>query len=146
MKVILLEDVKKVGKKGEVKEVSDGYARNFLIARKLAVPASDKAQDVLNKQNAEKKAEDDANRAAALIEKEKIEAKEFSFKVKANGGRVSNSVSTKQVAELLAKEGFEVDKRKMIDTQPLTSLGYNKIRIELYKDVIATIKVKLVEE
>ena len=146
MKVILLKDVKNVGKKGEVKEVSDGYARNFLIVKGLAVVASDKAKDVLDKQKAEEKAIDDANRLKALEEKKVIEEKEFVFKVKAKGGKVSNSVSTKQIADLLNSEGFNIDKRKMLDNKPLSSLGYNKVRVELYKGVVATLKVKLEEE
>lgn len=146
MKVILLQDVKKVGKKGEVKEVADGYARNFLIARKLAVAASEKSMSVLGQQKAEEAKLDKENKEAATQMKNKIENKEFVFKVNAKDGKVFNSISTKQIAETLAKDGFDVDKRKFIDKEPITSLGYSKVRVELYKDVIATIKVKLVEE
>lgn len=146
MKVILLQDVKKVGKKGEVKEVADGYARNFLIARKLAVAASEKSMSVLGEQKAEEAKLDKENTNLALQMKDKIENREFVFKVNAKDGKVFNSISTKQIAETLTKEGFNVDKRKFIDKEPITSLGYSKVRVELYRDVIATIKVKLVEE
>ena len=146
MKVILKSDVKKVGKKGEVKEVSDGYARNFLIARDLAVPYSEGSLKVLHKQNADKAAQDEENRKDATLLKEEIEKKEFSFKVRSKDGKVFNSVSSKQIAEKLKEEGYPIDKRKIIDNEPVTTLGYNPIRIELYKDVIATVKVRLVEE
>lgn len=146
MKVIMLSDVKKVGKKGEVIEVSDGYARNFLIARGLAVVASKTANEVLDKQNKEKAKEDEANRAEALKTKEKLEKLELDFKVKAKDGRVSGSISTKEIAEELKKKGIEIDKRKIIDNEPINILGYHNIKVELYKDVIGTIKVKLVEE
>lgn len=146
MKVIMLSDVKKVGKKGEVIEVSDGYARNFLIARGLAVVASKTANEVLDKQNKEKAKEDEANRQEALKVKEKLEKLELDFKVKAKDGRVSGSISTKEIAEELKKKGIEIDKRKIIDNEPINILGYHNIKVELYKDVIGTIKVKLVEE
>ena len=146
MKVILLSDVKKVGKKGEVKEVSDGYAINFLIARGLAVVASECANKVLAKQNEEKAKEDEANRQAALALKEKLEAMEFDFKVKANNGHVSGSVSTKEICDELKKHGIEVDKRKFIDKDPVKTLGFSHVKVELYKGVVGTIRVKLVEE
>lgn len=146
MKVILLSDVKKVGKKGEVKEVSDGYAQNFLIARNLAVPASEGSIKVLNKQNADKAKEDEANRLEALKTKEELANKEFIFKVKSKNGKVFNSVSTKQIAEELNKQGYNIDKKKLIDHEPLTSLGYNTVRAQLYKDVVAELKIKLEEE
>lgn len=145
MKVILLQDVKKVGKKGEVKEVADGYARNFLIARKLAVAASEKSMSVLGEQKAIEAKNDQENRAAALEIKNKIEAQDFIFKVNAKNGNVFNSVSTKQIAEELNKQGYPVDKRKFVDNEPVKSLGVTKVRVELYKDVVATVKVKLVE-
>ncbi len=146
MKVILLNDVKKVGKKGEVKEVADGYARNFLIARGLAVVASSGANKVLEKQNEEKAKLDEANRQEALKNKEKLESLELVFKVKANNGRVSGSVSTKEICEELKKKGIEIDKHKIIDNAPVTTLGFSHVKVELYKGVIGTIRVKLVEE
>ena len=146
MKVILLNDVKKLGKKGEVKNVADGYARNFLIARGLAVAESDSSKEILNKQKAEEAKEDEANRQEAKKLKEKIESQEFVFKVKAKNGNVSNSVSSKQIEEELAKKGLIIDKKKIKDPKPISSLGYSNVKIELYKDVIANIKIKLVEE
>ncbi len=146
MKVILLNDVKKVGKKGEVKEVADGYARNFLIARGLAVVASAGANKVLEKQNEEKARQDELNKEEALKTKEKLETLELDFKVKANNGRVSGSVSTKEICEELKKKGIEIDKRHIIDNAPITTLGFSHVKVELYKGVIGTIRVKLVEE
>ncbi len=146
MKVILLSDVKKVGKKGEVKEVADGYARNFLFARGLAVMASQSANKVLEKQNQEKALQDELNKEEAISIKEKLETIELDFKVKANNGHVSGSVSTKEIAEKLKKEGIEIDKRKIIDKDPIKTLGFSRVRVELYKDVIGTIRVKLIEE
>ena len=146
MKVILLNDVKKVGKKGEIKDVSDGYARNFLIARGLAVAESDSSKAILNKQKAEEAKEDAANRKEAMELKAKIESQEFVFKVNAKDGRVFNSVSGKQIEEELAKKGLKIDKKKIKEPKPISSLGYSNVKIELYKDVIANIKVKLVEE
>ena len=146
MKVILLSDVKKVGKKGEVKEVSDGYAQNFLIKQNLAVPASEGSMKVLNKQNAQKEKEDEENKLEANKVKEELKTKEFVFKVKSKDDKVFNSISSKQIAEELNKQGYQVDKRKIIDNEPLTTLGYNVVRIQLYKDVIAEVKIKLEKE
>ena len=146
MKVILLSDVKKVGKKGEVKEVSDGYARNFLIAKGLAVAASDGSMKKLETQNALAEKQDEEARNKALDIKEEIEKKEFVFKVKSKDGKVFNSVSSKQLAEELKKHGYNIVKNKIIDNAPLTSLGYNQVRVELYKNVVATLRIKLQEE
>lgn len=145
MKVILLADVKKVGKKGEIKEVSDGYARNFLIARKLAVQASGDSLKVLSKQK-EEAAEIEAEEVAkANALKDELATKTFKFKVNVKNGRVFNSVSTKQIQEVLRENGYPIDKRKIIDSEPITTLGYTNVQIELHKGVIATIKVLLEE-
>ena len=146
MKVILLSDVKKVGKKGEIKEVADGYARNFLLARNLAVQASESSKKVLDRQNEEKARLDEEKRNEALKLKEDLSKIELVFKVKAKDGKVSGSISTNKIETELKNKGYIVDKRKFIDNEPLTTLGYNNVKIELYKDVIATIKVKLSEE
>lgn len=146
MKVILLKDVPKVGKKGETKEVADGYARNFLIARGLAVAESAGSKKVLDEQK-KKEAELDAQRredAKALAEV--LAKKTLEFRVKAKNGRVSGSVSTKQIEESLRKQGITIDKRKVKGDVVLNTLGTYEVKVELYKDVIGTIKVKLVEE
>lgn len=145
MKVILLADVKKVGKKGEIKEVSDGYARNFLIARNLAVAASNDSMKVLAKQNADEAARQAELKAEAEALKAKLAEMTLEFKVNSKNGVVFNSVSTKQIQEALKQKGITIDKRKIIDNQPITSLGYSNIKIELYKGVIGTIKVLLKE-
>ncbi len=145
MKVILLQDVKNVGKKGEVKEVSDGYARNFLLMRKLAVQASDDSLKVLNKQKEEADAKEAQEVAKAEGLKKELATKVFKFKVNVKNGKVFNSVSTKQIHEALKAQGYTIDKRKIIDNDPITTLGFTNIRIELHKGVIATIRVQLEE-
>ena len=98
------------------------------------------------KQNKEKELQDLKAREEALKLKEELAKVELDFKVKAKEGRVSGSVSSKEITEELKKKGLEIDKRKIIDNEPITSLGYSNIRVELYKDVVGTIKVKLIEE
>lgn len=146
MKVILLNDVAKLGKKGEIKEVADGYGRNFLIARGLAVQESNASKKILDEQN-KKAAELDAeNRVKANELKDKLAKMTLEFKVKAKDGRVSRSVSGKQIEEALANKGISIDKRKIKDSSPLNELGTYDVKIELYKDIIGIIKVKLTEE
>lgn len=146
MKVILLNDVAKLGKKGEIKEVADGYGRNFLIARGLAVQESNASKKILDEQN-KKAAELDAeNRVKANELKDKLAKMTLEFKVKAKDGRVSGSVSGKQIEEALANKGISIDKRKIKDSSPLNELGTYDVKIELYKDIIGIIKVKLTEE
>ena len=144
MRVILKEDVKKVGKRGEIVNVADGYARNYLIARGLAVPETKKSLEILSDQKAveaaeEKKKEEAAKETAAQLEKMLL-----TFNVKSGkDGKVFGSVSTKQIAEALNKQGIRIDKRKILDTSPIQSLGITKVRVELYKNVIGTIRVQL---
>lgn len=147
MKVILKSDVKKVGKAGEVVEVADGYARNFLIARGLAVPSTQKSMEILADQKAAKAAQDAKDRAAAEELAKELETVYLDFYVKAGKeGRTFGSVSTKQIVEELTKKGYKVDKRKILDTHPIGSLGVTKVRIELYKGVIGTVNVRVKEK
>jgi large subunit ribosomal protein L9 len=146
MRVILLTDVPKVGKKGDIKQVADGYGRNYLIARGLAVMESEGAKKVLDKQNADAQKLDAENREKAEELKETLEKRTYEFKVKAKEGKVSGSVSTKQIEEAVKKDGYVIDKRKIINSEPLNQLGTYDVKVELYKDVIATLKVILTEE
>ena len=134
MKVILLSDVKKLGKKGDIVEVSDGYGRNFLLNKNLAVMATKKSMEILDEQNLQHDLEEKKQLAKITLE----------FHVKTGeGGRVFGSVSTKQiVAQLHEKYGIHVDKRKVIDNDAITSLGYTDVKVDLYRNkVIGTIRV-----
>lgn len=145
MKVILKQDIKKVGKKGDIVDVSDGYGRNYLIARGLAVAETKKSLEILGEQKAE-----EARLEAQRVEEakklaQKMEKMMLTFTVKAGeSGRVFGSVSTKQITESLAKQGIRIDKRKILDTNPIQTLGITNVRIELHKNVVGTIRVKLV--
>ena len=146
MEVILLADVKNVGKKNQTVNVSDGYANNFLFKKKLAVPVSKKSVEILEeqKENArlnELRLKEEAEKIAEAL---KGVALEFSAKV-GKDSKLFGSVSLKQVEEeLKAKHNIVIDKRKFIDKGPLDTLGTYNLRIELYKGVIGVIKVHII--
>ncbi len=145
MRVILKQDVKKVGKRGEIVDVADGYARNFLIARGLAVAETKKSLEILSGQKAEEAAEEAKREEEAREKAAQMEKMMLTFHVKSGKeGKVFGSVSTKQIAEALNKQGIRIDKRKILDTAPIQSLGITRVRIELHKNVIGTIRVQLV--
>lgn len=148
MKVILLSDVKKVGKKGSIVEVSDGYGANFLIPNKLAVKVTKTSMDIKNKQDDDKAKQDEQNRLDAVALKEKMENLTVEIKAKVGkDGKMFGAISTKQIVEEYKKQfDIELDKRKIIDSKSISSLGYTKIKIELYKNVIATITIHIEEE
>lgn len=146
MKVIFIKDLKKQGKKGEIKEVKDGYAKNYLIKNGYAVQMNEKNLGTLAKEKQEAKEEDSKNREEATYLKEKLEKEEFLFKVKTGeGDRVFGSVSPKQLKDELHKKGYKIEKRQIEMVSNLTSLGYHNVNIILYKDIKATIKVHLVK-
>ena len=144
MKVILLSDVKKVGKKGEIVEFSDGYGRNFLLNKKLAVLATKKSMEILDEQNLQHDLEEKQKEADAQALKQKLTKITLEFHVKTGeGGRVFGSVSTKQIVEQLQRvHAIKIEKRKFIDTDAITSLGYTDVKVDLYKNkVIGVIRV-----
>lgn len=148
MKVILLQDVKKVGKKGEVVKVSDGYGQNFLIKNKLAVLETAGSKEVLDNQIAMQKKEDEKNKKQAQELAKQLETITVEFPLKSGkDGKTFGSVSTKMIVdELKQKYNIKIDKRKFIDAKPIAALGYARLKVELYRDVIATINVHLVEK
>ena len=145
MKIILIEDVKNVGKKGELKDVADGYARNFLIRNRLAVEATAHSKAILEQQKQDKIDQEIEDIKKAEVLKEKLTTITLVFPVKTGeGGKVFGSISSKQIAEeLVKKHQVTIDKRKILDNGPFSDLGYSDIRIELHKKVIGTIKIHL---
>ncbi|MCR6112660.1 50S ribosomal protein L9 [Bacillus sp. A301a_S52] len=147
MKVIFLKDVKGKGKKGEVKNVSEGYARNYLLKNNLAVEANKGNMKTLEKkqESAERQAEEELNEAQRF--KEKLEDMTVELKAKAGeGGRLFGAVTNKQIAERLKKMNMKVDKRKIEMDEPIRSLGYTNVTIKVHPKVTATLKVHVVEE
>ena len=135
MKVILLADVKKVGKKGETVTVSDGYGSNFLIPKGLAKPSTNETQKELARDNAAEEARQKELKKEAEATKVKLENINVEFKAKVGSdGRMFGCISTKEIVEGLEKQwGIKVDKRKFVDKQPANALGYTRLKIELYK-------------
>lgn len=146
MKVILLEDVKKVGKRNEIVEVSDGYANNFLIRQKKAKEVTKSNLKELNNilDNLEKDHQELVSEANKM--KKSLENKVFEFTLHlGNKGQLFGKISTKQIAKKLQEEGFNVD-RKKIKTEGINHLGEETIDIELHKEVIAKVKINIIGE
>ena len=144
MKVIFIKDLKGQGKKGEIKEVKDGYGQNFLIKKGYAKLFNEKNYNELELQKKQEKKQDDLKRSEALKLKEKLEKTNLLFKVKTGeGDRVFGSVSQKQIKEALENKGFKLLKTQIEMEHNLTSLGFSNVTIRLYKDIVATIRVQL---
>ena len=148
MKVILTQDVKKLGKKGDIVKVADGYGQNFLIKNGYAVLATEHGKEILQIQKEEAKLQDALNKKNAESLKEEIEKITLEFKVKVGKeGRVFGGVSTKHIVEKLQSQyNIKIDKRKFLDAKPAQNLGITKYKVELYKGVIAELKVHLLED
>lgn len=145
MKVLLLKDVKNLGKKGAVCNVADGYAQNFLFKNGLAVQASDKAQEIRQAEIQKEKEEEAKRVEEANKNKVILEALMVTFKAKAGkDGRMFGTISTKQVAEEIVKlTNVNVDKRKITSDVPISSFGVTNVSVELHKKVIAKVKVQV---
>lgn len=147
MKVILLQDVKSVGKKGDTVEVSEGYARNFILKKKLGVEANNATLNdlKLQKANEEKVAKEQYEAAVAL----KGEVEEMLVKVSmksGEGGRTFGSISSKEIAKAVAEQyGKELDKKKFSMQDAIKSLGTHEVTVKLHPKVTATLRVKVEE-
>lgn len=148
MKVILLEDVKSLGKKGQLVEVNDGYARNFILKKKLGVEATNKnLNDLkLQKAHADKVAQENLEAAQALAKD--LESKEVICTMKVGeGGKTFGSVSTKEIAQAVKEQlKLDLDKKKMVLDEPIKSLGVHNVKLKLHPKVTGTLKVKVVEK
>ena len=142
MKVILLKDVKKQGKKDDILEVSDGYAQNFLIKNGLAVKYTTESKNILDKELKVRKDNEQALIADCKNIKEQIEKLELTFKVKTgSSGKVFGSISSKQIAEELAKKNIIIDKKTIKIDNPIDTLGVHMVNINLHKKVVAQVKI-----
>lgn len=147
MKVILLEDVKSHGKKGEIVEISDGYARNFIIPKKLGVEATSKNMNdlKLKKANDEKVAKEQLDAAKAFAKE--LEEKTVTVKMKSGeGGRTFGSISSKEIVQAAKDQfGLEIDKKKVQIPDAIKSLGTYEVKVKLHPNVTGTLKVHVEE-
>ncbi|MCL6597722.1 MAG: 50S ribosomal protein L9 [Alicyclobacillus macrosporangiidus] len=142
MKVILMADVKGHGKKGDIVNVSEGYARNFLFPRKLAVEANDANLQQLKAQQDAKARKEAQELAAARRLAEQLNDLKVSIPAQAGeGGRLFGAVTTKHIGEALAKLGFDLDRRKIQLPEPIKALGGYRVQIKLHPEVTATVTV-----
>lgn len=147
MEVVLLEDVKALGKKGQIVKVNDGYARNFILPKKLGIEATTKnLNDLkLQKANEARIAEEQLEAAKELAKK--IEESSITVSIRAGeGGRAFGSVSGKEIAQVISSQlGLDIDKKKLVLPEPLKTFGTHEVPIKLHKDVTAKLDVKVVE-
>lgn len=147
MKVIFLKDVKGQGKKGEIKEVSEGYAQNFLIPRGLVRLATEGNVKTLEHQTAAEVKRKENEKQEAINLGKKLEEMTIGLKAKAGeGGRLFGAITSKQVAEALEKSGVKIDKRKIEMHDPIRTLGVTQVPVKLHPEVKATLKVQVTEE
>ena len=148
MKVILQQDVRGQGKKGQLVEVSDGYARNFLLPKKLAVPATAENVNTMKQQEKARQAQMAAEKAEAQALAEKLKSIQVKLTAKAGeGGRLFGAVTSKEIAEALsAQHGLNIAKTKLVLDEPIKSCGGYQITAKLGYEIMGTVKVMVVEE
>ena len=147
MEVVLLEDVKALGKKGQIVKVNDGYARNFILPKKLGIEATSKnLNDLkLQKANADKIAAEQLQAAKDLAAD--LAEKSITLSIKAGeGGKAFGSVSLKEITKAIQDQlGMEIDKKKLVLPEPLKTFGTHEVPIKLHRDVTGKLAVKVVE-
>ena len=148
MKVILQQDVKGQGKKGQLIEASDGYARNFLLPRKLAVPATAENINTMKQQEKAKQAQAAAEKAEAQAVAEKLQAVVVKLTAKAGaGGRLFGAVTSKEISDALKEQhGLDVAKTKIVQDEPIKSFGTYQLKCKLGYEVTGTLNVVVAEE
>ena len=143
MQVIFLKDLRGQGKKGEIKEVADGYAMNFLIKKGYAVKKTEKSLNILNTQNENNRLLDEKNTKEAKELAEKLKKTIITFTAKAGSGdKMFGSISNKQIKEELDKLGYHFDK-KQISGETINCFGFHNVDINIYKNVVVTIRVEV---
>ena len=143
MKIILVKDVKKLGKKGEIIEVKDGQARNYLIPNNLAIEASKKNINDLNAKNESIERSESQNIELALETAKKLEKELLTFKVKENSGKLFGSITTSSIYDELIKLGYEINKKNINLKKPINMLGSFKVKIKLYNNVFTEVSIEV---
>ncbi|MGN1160584.1 MAG: 50S ribosomal protein L9 [Lachnospiraceae bacterium] len=147
MKVILLQDVKALGKKGEIVNVNDGYARNFILPKKLGIEATNANMNdlKLQKANADKIAAENLANAKAF--KEEVETKTIRVSIRSGeGGKVFGAVTGKEIAQAAKEQfGYDLDKKKIVAKEPIKTFGIHEVPLKLHPQVTATLKVEVTE-
>lgn len=148
MKVILLQDIKGVGKKDEIINASDGHAKNYLFPRNLAVPADKEHMSKLESKKSSENHKKELEKEAATKNKEEISKITLKIATKSGeNGKIFGSITSKEIAENLKKQyKIEVDKKKVSLKEPIKTLGTTNVEIKLYEGIIATLKVMVIEE
>ena len=146
MEVIFIKDLKNQGKKGQIKNVKDGYAENFLIKNGYVVKKTKENVLKLNHELEMKRKEDEINKNEAITLKKKLSGISLEFKVKTGeGDKVFGSISLKQIKEELSKEGYKIEKNQIEILNPISSLGFHTVNINLYPGIVAQIKVHVIK-
>lgn len=145
MKIVLLENVKKLGKKDEIVEVSDGYARNVIIPKKQGVPATAENLNSLKLKNKNEEKKDENFRKEANRKKEELEKKQFILKIKAGeSGKTFGSITSKEICdEVLEKTGIDIEKKDVELDDSIKHVGSYDIKARLYKDIFVNLKIKV---
>lgn len=146
MKVIFIKDVKKQGKAGEIKEVSDGYAQNFLIKNKYAVAYTQRSKEILDINNKKAAEEERLEIEKCNKIKKELSNKIIKFKVKTgNQDQVFGNISSKQIMQELENLGYKIDKKKIVIDAPINTLGFHDVKLNLHKKVVASVRVELIK-
>ena len=147
MEVILRDHVEHLGRRGEIVKVADGYARNYLLPRKLALPATDANRKWVERERKIAEARDLEERSAAEAIASRLTALELTIERKVGeNDQLYGSVTNADIAEVLAKKGFDIDRRKILLPDPIKALGDTSVPVKLHRDVTAQLRVTVAKE
>ena len=147
MEVILRDHVEHLGRRGEIVKVADGYARNYLLPRKLALPATDANRKWVERERKIAEARDAEERGAAEAIATRLNALELQINRRVGeNDQLYGSVTNADIAELLATKGFEIDRRKILLPDPIKALGENTVPVKLHREVTAQLRVRVAKE